>query len=300
MYGYINRQLTPGKTCRSDLAAERRRADTGVGGIDFTKEARTGCEWERIRVYSEEGEESIGRPRGYYSTLNLRRMDMLSEEAITDAGSEIASELCRMVERLGISPCRILVAGLGNRKLTADAVGPRCAEYVRATMHIRKLDPATFEAYDCSEISVLAPGVTGDTGIEPGEIVRGMCERLRPELVIAIDSLCSASCERVGTTVQICDTGIFPGSGIGASRQAINRVSVGVPVIAIGVPTVIDSRVYVLEKAEKYAPECVPALEVALSSEDALFVSPRDIEIMVDSAARIVASGINQAFGFFD
>lgn len=269
----------------TDLACERRRADTTLRGVEYKKESGIVGSWERIRITSKEGEESIGRPRGFYNTLRLDRMDTLETEAIEDASDEISRELCFMCDVNDILPERVLVVGLGNSELTPDSIGPKAAARVRATMHIKDFDPKYFEALECSEIAVIAPGVARVSGIDSAVLLRGVCDAIKPNLVICIDALASGAVERLGTTVQISDTGIFPGSGIGNHRRQISKETVGVPVISIGIPTVIDSRMFSGQSAP--------------SITEPMFVSPKEINEIVDVGASIVGEGINQAFGLF-
>ena len=265
----------------SDLACERRRADTSVSGVEFKKEKTRVGTWERIRIFSKEGAESIGRPIGQYDTLNLGRMDLMDIDEVEDAKDEIAKELCLMCDLSSIDPSKILVVGLGNQSLTPDAIGAEAAITVEATRHIRKYDPSLFSAMECSEISVVIPGVYANSGIDTADIVQAITKEISPTLIFAIDALASRAPERLGTTVQISNTGIFPGSGLGHGRKAINERTTGTPVIAIGVPTIIDSRLFCGTK----------------SSDNELFVSPKDIHLVVKNAARIIGGGINQAFG---
>lgn len=281
-YGYFENE----DTFSSDLACERRRADLRLNGVDFKKDVFDGYAWERIRITTEEGAESIGRPIGTYDTLTLPRMDTMDEEAIDDAANEIAKELCSLFDKLTVYPERLLVTGLGNGALTPDSIGPKTAALVNATMHIKRFDRRMFNALECSEIAVIAPGVMADSGMEAADMVSGISEIIRPDAILAIDSLASSSPERLGTTIQISDTGIFPGSGIGNRRRPINEALLGVPVIAIGVPTVIDSRVFLHGDGVRRE-KC----------EDFMFVSPQQIDGISDSAARIISTGINQAFG---
>lgn len=267
----------------SDLACERRRADTALDGVHLEREISAGGVWERIRITDEEGAKSIGRPIGHYDTLTIDRMDLLDGAGISDGAEEIARELCRLVEGLRITPDRLLVIGLGNRELTPDSIGPRCADEVNATLHIAKEDVRFFSLLECSEIAVLSPGVKSYSGMDAAELVKGICDRSHPNAVIAIDALCARSPSRLGRTVQLSDTGIFPGSGIGNPRGAITKETVGVPVIAIGVPTVIDARAF--------------SGRDATADSEALFVSPKEINGIVKAAARMISGGINQAFG---
>lgn len=272
----------------TDLACERRRADVTLPGVEYRTESGSIGSWERISIRSEEGAQSIGRPIGTYDTLTLPKMDTLDDEDIRDATEEVARELCRLCDKGRISPYRILVVGLGNRHLTPDAVGPECAEMVRATMHIRELDESLFESMECSEIAVLKPGVTAESGIDTLDIVKGVCDRISPDVIFAVDALAAKSPTRLGTTVQIASTGLFPGSGLGNRRGAITEGTLGVPVISIGVPTVINSRMFVMENGEARAAK----------QNEGMFLSPKDINEVVTNAAKIISGGINQAFGF--
>jgi len=225
----------------SDLATERRRADLSCDGVNYKKERCPVGIWERIRITTEEGAKSIQRPIGSYDTLTLPRMDMLEPSEIEDVKEEIARELCRLADSVIQYPERILVVGLGNPDLTPDAVGTECAKEIYPTMQIMQFDDEMFNQLECSELAVIAPSVSGKSGIESSVIVKGVCEKIKPDLVIAVDSLASRSVKRLGTTIQLCDTGIHAGSGVGSHVNAIDEKALGIPVIAIGVPTVIDS-----------------------------------------------------------
>lgn len=270
----------------TDLAIERGKASLDVRGVAYTSRETEGGVWECIRIFSKEGAESIGRPIGHYDTLNTGRLDLLGEDEIDCATEEIAKKLCEEVERVNASPDRILVVGLGNARLTPDSTGPKSAAAVKPTLHIKNFDEETFISLGCSEIAVLTPGVTADSGIESADIVRGVVRRVMPDVIIAIDSIATRSAERLGATVQISDTGLFPGSGIGNHRSAMTEDTLGVPVIAIGVPTVIDSRVFA--RGDDYEGEIVG---------EAMLVSPREIDEITDVAARIIGGAVNQAFG---
>lgn len=289
MYGYTERDYIRDFPY-TDLAAERRRANTALGGVDYKEEKCSVGRWERIKITSPEGAKSIGRPEGIYDTLGTERMDLLSLSDIDDAIDEIARELCYLFEYSGIYPDRLLVAGLGNRALTPDAIGPLAADKIRATLHIKRADEVFFEELECSEIAVCAPGVAATSGLDAHTTVSALCDTLSPDAVIAIDALASRSPARLGRTVQISTTGILPGSGLGNTSVPINEDTLGIPVIAIGVPTVIDSRMFWHDAAgDNY--------ESSLARE-AMFVSPKEINEIVDVAAEIIGGGINQAFGF--
>ncbi len=265
----------------SDLAIERRRASTYVEGVELEREASAGGTWERLKITSEAGEKSIGRPLGIYDTLTVPPMDSIMPEDIEDAKDEIARELCRIFDSCGILPGRILIAGLGNRELTPDAVGTCSADEVEPTMHISKTDPPLFKSLCCSEICVIQPGVSSKTGISSARIIKSIAENIHPDVIIAIDSLASRSQERLGNTIQISNTGIFAGTGVGHSGCTIDKKLVGVPVIAIGVPTVISTAS--IAKTDR--------------PREKMFVCPNGINRIVRNAGKIIGGGINQAFG---
>ncbi len=269
----------------SDLAVERRRADTDIPGVDYRRERTAGGVWERISITSDEGAKEIGRPIGCYDTLNTRRIDTLDPADIDDAKEEIAKELCVLCDMEDIRPGRILVVGLGNRNLTPDALGPLTAERVTPTLGIKRHDTRMFDALECSEIAVIAPGVESTSGIDTCDYVLGVCARVKPDLVIAVDALASRSEERLGTTVQMSTTGVTAGSGLGGHKSAIDKRALGVPVISVGIPTVINSRVL------------RGGMPKTGGGGSEMFVSPKEIDGIVRAGAEIIGGGINQAFG---
>lgn len=282
MYDYYEKRNEKEISMFTDLAIERRRADTDIEGVKYEKKKTRGGTWETVRITSEKGEESIGRPKGIYATLSLERMDNLDEDECEDATDEIARKLCEICDLNRIIPARILVVGLGNSKLTPDSIGPKSADRVIATMQIMNYDSERFDELECSEIAVISPGVSAKSGLDAADWVIGISSRLKPDVIFAIDALASRAPDRLGRTVQISDTGIFPGSGVGNTRAEISRKKLGVPVIAIGVPTVMDSRHFSTN---------------GMLTGEPMFVSPREIDGIVDSASRIIGGAINQAFG---
>ena len=265
----------------SDLAAERRRADTAVGGVEYRERKCPVGTWEIIRITSKDGALSIGRPEGCYRTLNTKRLDQFDFEDFDEAQNEIAAALCELFAERGVLPQRLLVVGLGNAELSPDAVGPLCASMVKPTLHIMECDARAFDALECSGIAVVCPGVSAKTGLDSCAVIKSVFEVVKPDAVIAIDALAARSEARLGTTVQLSDTGIFPGTGLGGGRCAIDEELLGVPVVAVGVPTVINSRCFCGGK----------------SDADGLFVAPKDINALVNNAAKIISGSINQAFG---
>ena len=284
MFNYYTERNYVGDLPYTDLALERRRADLDMPGVEYSKEScSVGC-WERINVCTKSAAKEIGRPLGLYYTLNIQRADLLLPKDIEDAIDEVASELCRIFEDSDIFPGRILVVGLGNRNLTPDSIGPVAADKVKPTMHIKEWDRRSFTRLNCAEIAVITPGVASTCGLDAAVCVKGICDLIKPDAVVAIDALASRSADRLGSTVQICNSGISPGSGLGNPRLAICKETVGVPVIAIGVPTVIDTRM--LCGDEKI--NCEP-----------MFVSPKEINEIISATAEIIGGGINRAFGIY-
>ena len=270
----------------TDLACERRRADMNISGIEYKKEKNINGIWERIRIKSEAGARAMGRPMGFYDSLHTARLDRLDYEEIMGLTEELAGELCEMVERMGAVGTNVLVLGLGNQGLTPDATGPDSADKVRPTRHIAECDEGLFSTLGCARVSVLKPGVEAKSGISSSLVVEGIAREIKPDLVIAIDSLMARGRERLGSTIQISSTGICPGSGIGKSKHEISERTLGVPVISIGVPTVIDSRALGDEGADKKGGE-------------GLMVSPKEIGEIVKNAAEIIGGAINLSFGIF-
>ena len=191
----------------------------------------------------------------------------------------------------------VLTVGLGNRDITADALGPKTVDGLLVTRHIKEYKPDIFEKIGQREMSALCPGVVGQTGIETFELIEGAVKRVCPDLVIVIDALAARSVDRLATTVQISDTGIAPGSGIGNKRRRIDRESLGVPVLAVGVPTVVDSATLVYDALGRAGiEETSEELERVLENSRSFFVSLKESDVAVSESARLLANAINYAF----
>lgn len=271
----------------TDLACERRNYRIDAEGVDFKKEKNINGVWERIKIKNEHGEKAIGRPMGIYDSLHTERLDKMSYEEIMGVTEELAGELCDIIEASGAVGTNILVVGLGNQNLTPDAIGPESADRVRATRHIAELDQALFNTLCCSKISVLKPGVVSRSGIESATAVEGIVKEIRPDLIITIDSLVARGRERLGSTLQISNTGIRPGSGLGNTKREISKETLGARVISIGVPTVISASAFSSIENERKR----------LGEE--MLVSPKEIGEIVKNAAEIIGGAINLAFGIF-
>ena len=271
----------------TDLACERRRADLNSAGIDYKRERNINGVWERIKITSEEGAMAIGKPIGIYDSLHTARLDKIGYEEIMGVTEELAGELCEMAELSEAIGTNILVVGLGNQNLTPDATGPESADKVRPTRHIAEIDSGIFSALGCAKISVFKPGVVAKSGIDSATAIEGIAKEINPDLVIAIDSLVARGRERLGSTIQISNTGICPGSGLGGAKKEINETTLGAKVITIGVPTVISTEELSDRKNEEKR------------RYEQMLVSPKEVGEIVKNAAEIIGGAINLAFGIF-
>ncbi len=223
------------------LEKEQEEAAGPIKGVKIEDEQDQGIRVTRIEVMDKEGEQAIGKKIGRYISIEVPGLRKKDSEIQNRVATKFAQEFHRFLETLGISDnAKGLVIGLGNWNVTPDALGPRVIENLTVTRHLFQLMPASVED-GYREISAVSPGVLGITGIETSEIVQGIVDKSKPDFIIAVDALASRSLERVNTTIQISDTGINPGSGIGNKRKAIDRETLGVPVIAVGCPTVVDA-----------------------------------------------------------
>lgn len=271
----------------------------------------------RVRIVNEEGERALGKPKGYYVTLEVPRLRDKDPELTEKVSKNLAEELKTMID-LPVDST-VLVIGLGNWNVTPDSLGPKVVEKLLVTKHLLEIIPEKFNAKKgLRAVCALAPGVLGITGIETGEIIKGVVERVKPDLVIVIDALAARSLERISTTIQISDSGIQPGSGVGNRRMAISRESIGVPVIAVGVPTVVDAATVasdtldmIISEFERQArpdSEFYKMLKTLNNQEryqlirevlypfvGELVVTPKEIDSLVENTARTLSGGLNLA-----
>lgn len=237
-------------------------------------------------------------------TLSLGRITERGEPELPGLSRLLAGELRRMAARMiGREPdgdTRILVAGLGNASMTPDAVGPGTLGRLTVTRHLKGYDGSLFASLGCCELAAIAPGVLGQTGMESGELVKCAAELVKPHLVVAVDALAARNVDRLSSTVQITDRGISPGAGIGNRRLAVDRDTLGCPVMGVGVPTVVDSSTLVLDALEKAgvdAESLSPDLAEVLERGRSFFVSPKDCDEVVSLTCRLLAKALDEAFG---
>lgn len=235
-----------------------------------------------VEVLDAEGAEALGKPVGRYRTLQAKQPFHRRAQSLR-AEAEAVAEQVRAL--LGEAHGCVLVVGLGNRSVTPDAVGPRMTEHLLVTRHLVSSLPETFGSF--RPVAAIAPGVLFATGVESGEIARSVARAVRPAAVIAVDALCAQSPARLGSTIQFSDTGISPGSGAGNRRFALNRETLGVPVLAVGVPTVV--------RADTLAGTGDGTEERSCPELEDLLVTPKDIDLLVEETARILGRGISLA-----
>ena len=299
---------------RTDLALETRELHAKPGkpdGIESEEREENGIRITTMRV-SPDGAangKAAGKPAGTYVTLDIGPVwDPGAQRGSMDAAASVLAEELRKLLPKEMSPggrgC-VLVAGLGNDRITPDSIGPRVVSGVLVTRHIRVLDQSLFESAGFGELAAIAPGVLGQTGVESAEIIRSVAERIRPSCVIAIDALASRRLSRLASTVQLSDTGICPGSGVSNTRTALSKETLGVPVISIGIPTVVDAGTLAYDLLEELAekegyPADLPVFDKVVeklldgAGKD-FFITPRDSDTIASAAAGLIAAGINLA-----
>ena len=280
---------------RTDLATERRRADLALPGTDYHESVEGRFTVTRIGIGDKVSARAIGRPIGRYLTVAFPPLETLSDGEQTTLKSVLLREIGSVLPRpKGAGEPIVLVAGLGNRAIVSDAVGPFTVDRLTATAHLAPLDPELFRALGCAAVATVAPGVLADTGVEAAGIVAGVCRALRPDYVLAIDALAARSADRLLTTVQIADTGIRPGSGIANARSALDRTALGIPVISIGVPTVVEAATLVSDRLERAG---VPEeTREEMIERDLFFVAPKDVDLAVGRIARLLSDVISTLY----
>ena len=264
---------------RTDLACESRDVWTGTRGADpegvsARSESRDGLAVETVEIRSGKASEALCKPKGRYVTISLDALVRREEDAFRRACGVLAREIRT---QLAMEPDEsALVVGLGNPDITPDAVGPLAVACVLVTRHLKTRLPEEFTAF--RPVSVFRTGVLGTTGIESAALVRGVVSLVRPDRVIAVDALSARDAARLCRAVQVTNAGIVPGSGVGNDRAALNRETLSVPVLALGVPTVVDAGTFVQD-----------------ARAEGMFVTPRDIDAIVHDISKLAGYGINLA-----
>jgi len=277
---------------RTDLAMEccEPHLDSLPDGVSNEECTLGNLHINRVKITSEEGEALIGKPRGEYTTITLPSFSgstEVDEEEIT----AIAGEISSLLPREGL----VLVVGLGNNDITPDAVGPRTAHQILATRHIQGEFARQAGLEHLRPTAAIAPGVLGQTGIETSEIISSVSGDIRPVAVIVIDALASRSTSRLGNTIQIANTGISPGSGVMNARKKLAEDTLGVPVVSIGIPTVVDATTLASDLLETGEEDLDRRRELFEPRGQALMVTPREIDQLIGRACKTLSASINKA-----
>ncbi|SFC62323.1 GPR endopeptidase [Clostridium uliginosum] len=305
---------------RTDLAIEARemyikKHSKDIDGVVIEEEQDGDIKFTTVKVKNEEGAKKLGKSIGNYITIDIPEFTIYDGE-IMDEVSKVLSKVVKRLIHVNEEKTA-LVVGLGNWQVTPDALGPKVTEKIMVTRHLQVVMP---EAIDDSvrPVCAIAPGVLGVTGIETGEVIKSLVDKVKPDLVICIDALASRRVERLNRTIQISDTGISPGAGVGNNRKEISEKSLGVKVIAIGVPTVVDAATIANDSIDLVIDELISQVssgkefynmlkdidkneKVALIKEvlcahvGDLIVAPKDVDMIIDSLSKIIANGINMS-----
>lgn len=272
-------------SCRTDLALERharlKTLPRAMPGLDVETHTEDDITITRIEVTTPDAARAIGKPEGTYITLELRHGWQQDDDLVLSMAHKLARALRPLLPNSG----GILAVGLGNRLVTADALGPLALEKIIVTRHLHHHLPGLFD--QLRPVAAIAPGVMGRTGMEPLEIIAGAVDRLHPAAVLAIDALAAASLSRLGASFQLSTSGIIPGEGAHSRRLALDRQTLGVPVVAIGVPTVTDAATLACDLLGLDAPP--------EQLDRGFLVTPGDIDLLAAKSAKAVGYGVNLA-----
>jgi spore protease len=308
-YGYIYTDLA---TELRDMAIERENSLDGVD-MDITQENGIKTTW--VKITNENGVNVMGKPQGNYVTIEsekLKDSDIYAHEEIIRVMSQILGKLHNLKDH-----DTVLVIGLGNWNVTPDALGPKVISKLLVTRHIKETLPESIDE-NVRPVAAVTPGVMGITGIETKETVRGIVDKIKPDLVIAVDALAARCTQRINATIQISDTGLSPGAGMGNNRKTLNQDTLGVPVMAIGVPTVIDAATMVNDTMDKILGSMMQespggtefySMLNNLSHEDKyslireildpytgnMFVTPKEVDAVIERLSNIIANAVNIA-----
>ena len=305
---------------RTDMADERRdiyqKANNlnSIPGIETEEKIiDNNIKTNIVKITDAQGEQAIGKPIGTYVTIDIKNLKLATDDDINKASEVVKDELQKIINTHCNSTDEILVVGLGNQFVTPDSLGPKVVSEIDVTKHFIKYTPQ-YVAEGTRSVCAIAPGVLGTTGIETSEIIKGIVDNVKPKMLIVIDSLASKSIERISSTVQISDTGIVPGGGVGNAREELSENTIGIPVIAMGVPMVVESAVLVNDCLDLF----IGKLQDEAKSNDYLnelkehdnyeeikeslnpsgynmIVTPKEIDDLIENMKDVVAKAINFA-----
>ena len=270
---------------RTDLALERHELlkEQIPQGVESETYEKNAVVFTKIRITDENGAQSLGKTIGSYITAEipeLMKTTVFDEDSLTAIGEELRA----LLPQRGA----VLVVGLGNTDITPDAIGPKSVDMLLATRHITQELSESIGLGELRQVAGFVPGVLGKTGLETAESIKGIVDSVNPCAVIVVDALAARRLRRLGNTIQMSDTGIIPGSGVGNARAAVNNDTIGVPVISIGIPTVVDARTLVNDLTDDKT-------EISRKENEEMIITPREIDLVVERASKIIAVSINKA-----
>lgn len=298
---------------RADIFKKNNNITENIDGIETRFREDGNIKITEVKITNENGEKAIGKPIGNYITIDIDKLKLATDEEIEKYGDILSEELRKIVDKHVSKQEEILIVGLGNIYVTPDSLGPKVINEIDVTRHILKYMPNVLEE-GTRGVSAVSPGVLGTTGIETLEIITGIVQNIHPKLIIVIDALASRNIERISSSIQLADTGIVPGAGVGNTRKELSQRTLNVPVIAIGIPTVVESAVLVNDcldlfitklQEEAKSNEYLNKLkeqdnyeeikEALIPNDYNMIVTPKEIDELIENMKDVVARGINYA-----
>ena len=298
---------------RTDIYKKTNNITENIDGIETIVKEDGNIKITEVRIINENGEKAIGKPMGNYITIDIDKLKDATDEQIEKYGNVLSEELKKLVDKHVSKQDEILIVGLGNIYVTPDSLGPKVINEIDVTRHLLKYMPEVLDE-GTRGVSAVSPGVLGTTGIETLEIITGIVQNIHPKLIIVIDALASRSMERISSSIQLADTGIVPGAGVGNTRRELSEKTLNVPVIALGIPTVVESAVLVNDcldlfitklqekaKSNEYLnrlkqQDNYEEIKKALIPNDYnMIVTPKEIDGLIENMKDVVARGINYA-----
>ncbi len=298
---------------RADIFKKSNKITSDIDGIETDTKEDENIKTTTVKITNENGEKSIGKPIGTYVTIDIKQLKDATDEDIQVYGNALSLELKKMINNHIKNEEDVLIVGLGNIYVTPDSLGPKVINEIDVTRHIIKYMPQYVEN-GTRPISAVSPGVLGTTGIETLEIIDGIVKNIKPKLIIVIDALASRSMNRISSSIQLSDTGIVPGAGVDNTRKELSEKTLGVPVIAIGIPTVVEAATIVADSIDMFiekmqnegkSSEYLNRIkdenkykiikEVLIPKDFNMIVTPKEIDDLIENMKDVVAVGINSA-----
>ena len=283
---------------RTDIAVKRRdlyknanKLENEIDGIECEEEKKGDITITRVKITNENGEKALEKKQGSYITIDIKKINNITTEKEEEIIKTFSSELLAIIEKHIKRNEEILIVGLGNLYATPDSLGAKVVQNIEITRHIKIYLPNAIDK-NTRSISAITPGVLGTTGIETVEIVKGIVDNIKPKLVIAIDSLCSKNIDRINKSIQISDTGIIPGGGVGNRQEELSIDTLNVPVIGVGIPTVLDAATIVIDTLKACEID-VSENEIVNKMKLNFIVTPKEIDSLIENMSNIVSEGIN-------